>query len=284
MLRYLASGLRRFGDTPMPTHRRLNWEFLAVLRGKCAPTIDSAKRLEPVADTLWLFPPQTPHGWIGEPANPCRVVVIHFSSVPAALEEAVRERGFLVHQLSGGDKQLLAELSRSLKPHYWDPVQASEIHTTKALMELSLLFLDHAASTRIGQRGQKTKKVQTFEDWVREHLPECPSIAGGARAVGLSPSQLRRICLAVRGTGPTEILQRLRIERAMELMAKKDAKLTTVAAECGFSSATNFCRAFKAAAGTTPGTWRNEIYFQYQKPRAKIGADHRQHGRRRAAL
>ena len=109
---------------------------------------------------------------------------------------AARERGYLVRQLSGDDRQLLAELSRSLKPHYWDPTLASEIHTTKALMELSLLFLD----------------------------------------------------------------------------------------ECGFSSATNFCRAFKSTAGTTPGTWRNEIYVQYQQPRAKLGADYKQHGRRRAVL
>ncbi len=284
MLRYLASGPRPFGDTPMPSHRRVNWEFLAVVRGKCAPLVDSTHPPAPVTDTLWLFPPDTPHGWIGEPAKPCRVVVIHFNAVPAALEDAAREHGFLSRPLNADDKQYLLELSRALKPHYWDPILASEIHTTKALMELSLLFLEHAASNRTGQRSHKLKKVQAFEEWIREHLAKCPSITDGARAVGLSASQLRRLCLSVRQAGPTEILQRLRTERAMDLMANQNAKLSVVAAECGFSSATNLCRAFKTQTGTTPATWRNEIYIQYSKPRTMHDLDHTRHGRRRVAL
>jgi AraC-like DNA-binding protein len=44
----------------------------------------------------------------------------------------------------------------------------------------------------------------------------------------------------------------------MHLMAKADAKLEGIAAESGFSSETNFCRAFKSHIGKTPTAWRKK--------------------------
>lgn len=40
MLRYLGIGKRSLGEVPMPPHKRMNWEFLAVIRGWCAPLLE----------------------------------------------------------------------------------------------------------------------------------------------------------------------------------------------------------------------------------------------------
>lgn len=39
MLRHMVAGVRRFGLYPMYVHQRDNWEFLAVLRGKCGAVL-----------------------------------------------------------------------------------------------------------------------------------------------------------------------------------------------------------------------------------------------------
>lgn len=281
MLRYLGLGPRSLGDYPRPSHRRVNWEFLAVIRGKCAPTLENGEPAVPVADRLWLFPPGYVHGWQGERGRKCEVVVLHFNTVPAALERAVKDRGFLVLPLKAADRVFLRALAESLKPHYWQPVGVSDIYTERALMDLSLLILRDLTDSRQPHRvGSSMGQVVAAEDWLREHVAERPSIAQAARAIGVSPSHLRRLFRKVRKTSPKQAQQKLKFENAMQLMAGSRVKLAQVAMECGFKSASNFCRAFKAFNGSTPAAWRREIYIQYKQPRPADKADYRRHGRR----
>lgn len=267
----------------MPVHKRVNWEFLAVVRGKCAPTLEvGPPLLVPANSRLWLFPPGYAHGWQGEPGRKCEIVVLHFSSVPVALERAVNENGFLALHLQPADRRFLRNLGKNLKPHYWRPVGVSDIHTERALMDLSLLMLrDIPAGQQPHRVGSRLDRVLAAEAWLREHLAERPSIAQAARATGISPSHLRRLFRTARKSSPKRAQQKLKFERAMQLMAQTTVKLAQVATECGYKSASNFCRAFKAFNGNSPAVWRREIYIQYKQPRKTEKADYRRHGSRR---
>jgi len=281
MLRYLGFGQRPLGDCPLPPHKRVNWEFLAVIRGKCTPFFHAGYQPSPVDNRLWLFPPGYAHGWLGESGKKCHLVVVHFNTVPAALERIVQERGFLSTRLTVADKRFLARLAEKLKPHYWRPIWVSDIHTERALLDLSLLVLRDVRTSRQPAPGSGSmNKILLAETWLREHLAERPSIAEAARATGISPSQLRRLFHGVRKASPKRALHKLKFERAMQLMAHSNVKLATVAAECGFTSASNFCRAFKAFNGNTPTVWRREIYIQYKKPREDEKTNYARHGRR----
>src|SRR5277367_4504406 len=66
MLRYLGAGVRRFGLYPMHIHQRDNWEFFAVLRGKCGPVLNETGPAILQRSHLWIFPPETAHGWKGD--------------------------------------------------------------------------------------------------------------------------------------------------------------------------------------------------------------------------
>jgi len=281
MLRYLGLGERQLGDFPMPPHTRVNWEFMGVVRGTLAPVFEGARDLPPVADTLWLFPPGFVHGWTGEARRTCEIVVIHFSAVPGVLEQVVSEYGHLSAKLSASDKRLLLRLGQTLKPHYWHPVLVSEIHCERALMDLSLIVMRGVKESREPhQAGVSLSKVLDAENWFKRHLEAHPSIEDAAKAVGTSPSQLRRSFRKVRKIKPKQLLNKIRFDKAMHLMAESDAKLERIAVESGFSNATNFCRAFKAFVGKSPTAWRREIYIQYKKPRDTEKTEYWQHGRR----
>lgn len=281
MLRYLGLGRRPFGDRPMPAHKRVNWEFIAVVRGKLAPFSSAPREAIPVADTFWLFPPGYVHGWIGEPGKKCEVIVIHFNSVPNFVTGLVAERGPLAISLTSADKHLLQSIAKTLKRHYWHPVRESEIHTERAMLDLCLLILrDFDERSQPLHTGNRVGKVVTAENWLRDHLAENPAILDAARAVGLSSSQLNRLFQQVRKRSPQQVLNQLKLDRAMEILGSSNAKLHSIAAECGFSSASNLCRAFKRFKGDSPTAWRHEIYIQYKKPRDDEKAQHQSHGRR----
>lgn len=281
MLRYLGVGKRWLGDRPMPAHKRVNWEFLAVMRGKLAPfEQDEAPRV-PVSDRFWLFPPGVVHGWAGERGKTCELIVIHFNLVPQALERLTLRHGHLETALEPRDKELLRNIAHKLKRHYWRPTLESDIHTERALMDLSLLVLRECEERRQPMDlGGSLARVTSAEDWLRTHLAENPSISEAAEAVGISVSQLNRLFGRIRKESPQRVLNRLKIERAMELLGSGNAKLHSIAGECGFTTASNLCRAFKTLKGHSPTTWRQEMFIQYRVPSESAKADHTQHGRR----
>ncbi|HEX2101280.1 MAG TPA: AraC family transcriptional regulator [Candidatus Synoicihabitans sp.] len=281
MLRYLGLGKRFYGDRPMPPHKRVNWEFLAVVRGRIAPFERDEARPPPVADTFWLYPPGVVHGWVGEPGRSCELIVIHFSTVPPALERVTLLHGHLQTGLSAADKALLRRIANQLKRHYWRPTLEGDIRADRALMDLSLLILrDYEERRQPREVGGSLQKVITAEDWLRAHLLENPSIAEAAQVIGLSASQLNRLFVRVRKESPQQVLNRLKIGRAMELLGSTNAKLQSIADECGFSSASNLCRAFKAAKGHPPTKWRHEIYIRYKRATGATRGDPTEHGHR----
>lgn len=71
-----------------------------------------------------------------------------------------------------------------------------------------------------------------------------------ARAVGLSPRQLRRRSLVAFGYGPKMLARVLRLTRAVGL-ARKGIALAEVAATTGYADQAHFARDVRALAGTT---------------------------------
>jgi AraC-like DNA-binding protein len=285
MLRYLGFGMRELGNFPMPPHKRVNWEFLAVVAGKAAPYFQAGHRPAPVRATIWLFPPGFVHGWLGEASKKCEVFVAHFNSVPQVVEQLVNESGPLSVSLRGPDIRRIRRFTAELQDHYWNPNFLSDIYTERVLMDLSLLITRDTDKVRVAQPiGKNLPRILKAEAWFREHMASQPSVRRVASAVGLSPSHLARLFRLVRKDRAKRVFNKLRIEKAMDLLGHSDAKLHSVAEDCGFSTASNFCRAFKVFVGNSPTMWRKEMFIEYRKPRSSEFMDHMSHGRRKREI
>jgi len=77
-------------------------------------------------------------------------------------------------------------------------------------------------------------------------MEENPAFPQVARAVGVSSVHLRRLFHEVLQASPTQIMDQLRFQRAMQLMSDSSMKLEVVGYRCGFGSASVFSRAFRA--------------------------------------
>ena len=76
------------------------------------------------------------------------------------------------------------------------------------------------------------------------------------RAVPVSRSTLERGLRGLLGRSPHEEIRRVQLDRARQLLAETDLKLTAVAARSGLRHAQYLCEAFKARYGLTPGRYR----------------------------
>ncbi|MDX2092254.1 MAG: DJ-1/PfpI family protein [Kofleriaceae bacterium] len=91
--------------------------------------------------------------------------------------------------------------------------------------------------------------------WARAHLAEA-DLDALARRAGMSPRTFHRRCLAQLHTTPAKLLDKLRVERARDLLVKSRLPAKSLAAACGFTSTTRMKRAFERELGLGPRAYR----------------------------
>lgn len=267
MLRYLGSGVRRFGDYPIPVHHRSDWEFFAVIRGRCGLALSDDQKPLFREKHFWIVPPETPHGWAGDGRRRCEVAVFHFGAVPALLEKVSKERGYLDRPLTNAQTQRISELGRQLRSDYEHVTEKSLLVFEKALLELSLLALEEIAFAQTETKSDRAlRRVEASLTWYSEHMAEQPKLEHVAQAIHVSVSHLRRLFWRARQESPQKAFTKLRLQRAMELLSHSDLKLDDVAANCGFSGSSDFCRVFKDYHKISPNAWRRSKLGPYSEP------------------
>ena len=81
-------------------------------------------------------------------------------------------------------------------------------------------------------------------------------VAQMAQVAGLSSPQLERLCRRTLGIPPQKLLQRLRLEHAVQLITTSAMSIGDISAECGFYDQASFTRQFRSVLGLTPGSYR----------------------------
>jgi transcriptional regulator GlxA family with amidase domain len=91
--------------------------------------------------------------------------------------------------------------------------------------------------------------------WARANLAKA-DIETLARRAGLSLRTFHRRCLDQLSTTPAKLLDKLRVERARDLLTTSSLPAKTLAATCGFVSAARMKRAFERELGMAPRAYR----------------------------
>ena len=106
------------------------------------------------------------------------------------------------------------------------------------------------------------ERVNLAIDRVLGRLHEPLRLHDLAEAAQLSPFHFHRVFQALVGETPANFIKRLRLEKALGLMALANrASLTHIALACGFGSSSDFTRSFRQRFGVPPSafdvnTWR----------------------------
>jgi AraC-like DNA-binding protein len=187
----------------------------------------------------------------GKPANVRRVLFEHAARTPgvdyekelscARVEFDVGLTGFelddetLARGMSSADPALLATLRRHVK--------------------------GQGAAARplgIAERPTVSEEVSRITEALRSQIGgSLPSLTQLAESVGLSARSLQRR-LAEEGLTLRALAERVRMQEAERRLRETREDISTIASTLGFSSASNFARAFRRWAGTTPQAFRTE--------------------------
>src|SRR5919204_295246 len=89
-------------------------------------------------------------------------------------------------------------------------------------------------------RANRTRRIA----WIMRNLHEDLSVNALARRVCMSPSHFNRAFKSVFGSTPADFVENLRVNEARRRLSTPRKTLYTVAASVGFSSASEFRRAF----------------------------------------
>ena len=92
----------------------------------------------------------------------------------------------------------------------------------------------------------------------RRHGDPDLSLGRVAHEIATSRRQLQRALAEVGGTSFSRELQRIRMDRAAELLLRGPAPVQAVAAAVGYRQAAQFAKVFRRHHGTSPSSFRRE--------------------------
>ena len=82
-----------------------------------------------------------------------------------------------------------------------------------------------------------------------------------AKNIGMSEGYVSKIFKEQQGVGILEYINRLRIEKAKELLEDKNLKVNDIAQRVGYIPERNFLRVFKKYVGVTPTQYRDCLLY-----------------------
>ena len=257
MLIYHKSGITDYSTIPVPVHNRIGWEFSACVNGVMAPTVDNID-IKPIfrKKTLYIFPKELAHGWIGKKNKNVERIVFHFTVVPDELIKAIPERGFFSISLSDDDCVRLQVLADRTTKSISHPTEITALETHTLVSELSLIALRKGNPRSLEQQKSSYIKVEQAISWYLENISSNPSLVDISQSVFVSPSHLRRIFHSIKNESPQMILNKLRMDYAKNFIIKSNISLELIAQKVGFSTASVLSRAIRTHFGCAPSQFR----------------------------
>lgn len=257
MLSYLGYGTRYYHDFKHMLMRRNQWEFLAVLDGHVGMVVPDGPGILH-RHHLWLARPGHYHGWTSPPGARSEVAVFHFPYLPDALSRLIPPARDVIELSLGSEQVDRIHSLRDEALRYWQkPRIGCMICYEHILMELSLMILESLTHTDSPDTltDLRARRVARAIEWFGDHLKQNPDVEQAAHAVGVSPAQLRRDFRYWMKSSPLKVFHDIRFVRAIELIGEQNQSLETIAAQCGFNSASDFSRAFRRRFGASPRQW-----------------------------
>lgn len=221
-------------------HRYAMWK-LTLYRQGSIDTMVGSKRFHVERGSLLVIPPSIDHS---EQARTAYSSVYLLATAPATWPWP---------ELTTDHDGTLANLFDRLYREHWAP-------DTHSAAMISALLTEVDITLRRAAGGQSTTAAQlvvrTAERIFMERYSRQIRIDQIARELELSESTLRAYFQAELGVSPRERLRHIRLQHAISLLRTSNLTVESVAARCGYHSASHLSRHLKQSHGLAPSEIR----------------------------
>ena len=106
---------------------------------------------------------------------------------------------------------------------------------------------------------EHTSIIKSVRKYIDDHYGEHITMENVADSVSMSPSYLSALFKEKMGMTVHDYLIRVRIEKSIELLGRRDLSIKQVMQQCGIESQSYYNRIFKKMIGLPPGKYRNQL-------------------------
>lgn len=103
------------------------------------------------------------------------------------------------------------------------------------------------------------ERIKVMLQYIQVHYGEELTLAKIARSAVISENECLRCFRSMIGCTPIQYVKQVRIQKAAELLAETNRKISDIGAECGFKEMSYFARVFREYKGHTPKEYRLKI-------------------------
>lgn len=239
-------------------------QLLLIDRGTAGVRLDSTE-LNLRSPAVVLVPPLVVHGFRFAPGTAGLVLTLDqprlarlLRSAPGLAERLMRP---LATSLKRGaaETAALQEAARALAQEYADtgPWRGLALDSAISRMVLAMARLQHTgASPERSGDSRSMQHLARYRAQIERRYREQPTVVALAQPLGITPTQLNRLCQRELGCSALGLLhQRLLLEAKREL-SYTALPIRQIADGLGFSAPAYFTRFFQRLAGVSPSHWR----------------------------
>ncbi len=112
-----------------------------------------------------------------------------------------------------------------------------------------------------GRLGYKIEKIKDVLDYINQNYQKDITLEELSKEVNISKFYICRIFKESLRMTPVEYINKVRVERAMELLRNTDMSISEIALECGFNNISYFIKIFKKYMQVTPLKFRKQNFY-----------------------
>lgn len=249
-------------------HFHTFYELCIMLHSQSAHFLEG-KPYELQAYDIFGIPPNALHKTQYPAGAPCRRLIIQFS-LPKTVTGLSNEFEQLLspfHQeipIFRFDGELQQKLFQKLNDIFTlssktDPIRDLSIHG-KFIEFLTLIFLNQGNNRYTNQSKiyPTEEKVYSAASYIHSHYSEELSLAQLSQKLYISSYYLSHQFKQVTGFTLTDYIQMTRIRNVQSMLINTDISIARAAISCGFSSFSQFNRAFRKHIGMSPSQYRKQ--------------------------
>lgn len=246
-------------QTAVHAHRHNSLIYIISGRGKC---LTDGNEYDLVATTALLLKKGQKHQLIDEPRKAMVVFVAYFSEHKAKLDKDLVNQLLsksciavplqFARQIRNALRQMLRE--QNDRPEHYEAALRQWLAYTMINLNRAVSFESRHAKRLISSNS--SERVRAVLDYTAEHYQERNNVSEAARAAHLSQRHFANICRKLTGSSYVQFLNRLRVQKAKELLENTKMPVLAVAFEVGFEELSTFYRAFRKVHRANPLQFR----------------------------
>ena len=230
------------------------------------------------AGQVVLTGPRLPHNWVStgvlpEGGVPLRDLVIQFPGEPLQrAAEHIPELTALAPLLERARHGIEFFGVSDAAQRHWQAVKMAR--GLQRLSAFTAFLADLAACTdyrllssvqlQSTENDDELDRIESVVSLIMERMGEPLVATDLARDLGMSESQFSRFFRKTTGNTFTDFVNRVRINRACQLLMETDRLITDICYEVGFHNVANFNRRFLDIKGFTPSEFRRQAAARFR--------------------